>query len=70
VPAPKSRRWTAEEQQTLRHLAARGVPLSEIAQTLERSRTAVRTKAAHARLPLNDAHTSGPRRLGHRWERK
>lgn len=70
MPGTKSRRWTDEEQQTLRQLALRGVPLVEIARKLERTCAAVRTKAAHARLTLNDVHTSGPRRLAHRWERK
>jgi len=50
----KGRRWTDDELSLLRRLAYRKEPLSTIAAALGRTVLAIRTKAAHERLPLRD----------------
>ena len=59
----KSRRWTADDLARLRLLAERDEPVKAIAAALTRTVQAVRTKAAHERIPLReDVQTHGPRR--------
>lgn len=53
MSGPKGRKWTVEELSLLRRLAYHATP-SAIAAALGRSVLAVRTKAAHERLPLLD----------------
>lgn len=48
-----SRRWTADELLLLRQLTAEQT-VSDIARRLNRTTAAVRTKAAHERLPLRE----------------
>src|SRR5688500_14251772 len=62
------RRWTAEEVRLLIHLARRE-SAKEIASRLQRTVTAVRTKAAHERILLRDPPTGhGPARPRPPWE--
>ena len=62
-----SRRWTPDELSLLRSQAY-SLPVSAIAAALNRSVLAIRTKAAHERLPLQDDLTpSGPRRQPAPW---
>ena len=69
MSAPKTRRWTPDELATLHQLAHR-VPLSAIATALGRTIEAIRTKAAHERLPLDDdLPRSGPPRQLAPWQR-
>jgi hypothetical protein len=66
--SPKTRRWTLDELATLRRLARRA-RLSDIADALGRSIEAIRTKAAHERLPLDDdLPRSGPSRQPSPWQ--
>ena len=67
--APRSQRWTEAEVRKLTTLALRGVPEDEIARTLGRTVAAVRTKAAHNRVPLLRENTTGPERQVLPWER-
>jgi hypothetical protein len=63
------RRWTPEELVQLRRLAS-STPVRDIARTLQRTVAAVRTKAAHARVPLlPDEGGSGPPRARAPWDR-
>jgi hypothetical protein len=67
--SPKARRWTRHELAELRRLAA-STPVRDIARSLDRTVVAVRTKAAHERLPLlPDETTRGPVRARAPWER-
>jgi hypothetical protein len=66
---PNARRWTSEEIAQLRRLAS-SVPVRDIAQRLDRTVVAVRTKAAHERLPLlPDEAVRGPARARAPWDR-
>ena len=65
----KTRRWTPDELAALRQLAYR-VPLSALSEALGRSVEAIRTKAAHERLPLDDdLPRFGPPRQPSPWDR-
>ena len=58
-----SRRWTRPEEQLLRRLATDRVPLKDIAARLNRTVSAVRSKAAHLRVPMDfgDLRSGGRR---------
>ena len=59
----KSRRWTADDLALLRLLAERDEPVTSIAAAQTRTVQAVRTKAAHERVSLQeDVTRHGPRR--------
>jgi len=61
----KSRRWTPDELSRLCRFVFDEKPLSAIAAALDRTALAVRTKAAHERLPLrDDLSPPGPRNDG------
>lgn len=67
--SPKTRRWTLDELATLRRLA-HSAPLSTVVTVLGRTVEAIRTKAAHQRLPLaDDLPQSGPFRTPSPWQR-
>ena len=67
---PRARRWTTEDLAQLRRLAAT-TPIQELARALGRTVVAVRTKAAHERLPLApDVPSSGPTRARAPWDRR
>ena len=67
---PRARRWTDDELAQLRRLAAT-TPILDLARTLDRTVTAVRTKAAHQRVPLAaDGLSSGPPRARAPWDRR